>query len=44
MTDWTPLGGAFSKGMGQHVFQLGEEEMAILEIQDAVFNAPETPQ
>ncbi|HID29157.1 MAG TPA: hypothetical protein EYP19_04040 [Desulfobacterales bacterium] len=44
MTDWTPLGGAFSRGMGQHVFQLGEEEMAILEIQDAVFNAPETPQ
>ena len=44
MTDWTPLGGPFSKGMGQHVFQLGEEEMAILEIQDVIFNVPETPQ
>ena len=44
MTDWTPLGGPFSKGMGQHVFQLGVEEMAILEIQNAIFDAPETPQ
>ena len=40
MTDWTPLGGAFSKGMGQHVFQAGDEEMAILEIREAVFNVP----
>ena len=40
MTDWTPLGGAFSKGMGQHVFQTGDEEMAILEIREAVFNVP----
>jgi type VI secretion system protein ImpE len=40
MTDWTPLGGAFSKGMGQHVFETGNEEMAILEIREAVFNVP----
>ena len=38
MTDWTPLGGPFSKGMGQHVFQAGEEEMAILDIREALFN------
>ena len=44
MTDWTPLGGPFSKGMGQHVFQLGEEEIGILEIQDAIFDAPESLQ
>lgn len=37
MTDWTPLGGAFAKGRGQHVFQVGEEEKAILEIQEASF-------
>ena len=41
MTDWTPLGGPFSKGMGQHVFQVGEEEIPLLEIQDAVFQVPQ---
>jgi type VI secretion system protein ImpE len=40
MTDWVPLGGPFSKGVGQHVFQVGEEELAILEIQEVVFNPP----
>ncbi len=37
MTDWTPLGGRFSKGSGQHVFQIGEEEIAILDIREASF-------
>ncbi len=37
MTDWTPLGGPFSKGTGQHVFQIGEEEMTILEMRDVLF-------
>jgi type VI secretion system protein ImpE len=41
MTDWTPLGGPFSKGMGQHVFQAGDEEVAILEIGEALFNVPD---
>lgn len=41
MTDWTPLGGPFSKGMGQHVFQAGEEEMAILDIREVVFSMPD---
>lgn len=40
MTDWVSLGGSFSKGMGQHVFQVGEEEMPLLEIQEAHFKAP----
>jgi len=40
MTDWISLGGQFSKGMGQHMYQVGEEEIAILEIRDAVFKSP----
>ena len=42
MTDWIPLGGPFSKGAGQHVFQVGEKEMPILEIQEALFNLPDS--
>jgi len=38
MTDWISLGGLFSKGLGQHVFQIGDEEMAILEIREALFD------
>ncbi|MBN1932241.1 MAG: hypothetical protein JW786_11600 [Desulfobacterales bacterium] len=37
MTDWTPLGGPFSQGMGQHVYEIGEDETAILEIQEVLF-------
>ena len=37
MTDWIPLAGPFFKGVGQHVFQIGEEEMAILEIREVSF-------
>ncbi len=41
MTDWIPLGGLYSKGSGQHVFQIGEEEISILEIGEVIFNHPE---
>ena len=41
MTGWISLGGPFSKGCGQHVFQIGEEEMALLEIREALFQKPE---
>ena len=37
LTDWTSIGGPFAKGMGQHVFQVGEEDMGILEIREALF-------
>jgi hypothetical protein len=37
MTDWIPLTGPFFKGVGQHVFQIGEEEKAILEIREVLF-------
>ena len=42
MTDWVPAGGPFSKGMGQHVFLIGEEEVGILDIREVVFNKPDT--
>lgn len=37
MTDWTPLGGPFTKGMGQHVFQIGKEVVALLDIREVLF-------
>jgi type VI secretion system protein ImpE len=37
MTDWAPLGGPFTKGMGQHVFQIGKEEVALLDIREVLF-------
>ena len=38
MTDWVPLGGVYSRGMGQHVFRIDEEEKALLEIRELAFN------
>jgi len=40
MTDWASLGGSFSKGMGQHVYGVNEEEIAILEVRDVIFQFP----
>ena len=40
MTDWSPLGGPISRGMGQHVYQAGEEEISLLDIREITFNAP----
>jgi len=37
MTDWLALGGPFAKGVGQHVFQIGGEDVAILEIREVLF-------
>lgn len=39
MTDWQSLGGGYSKGNGQHVYQVGTEEISILEIREIVFSA-----
>jgi len=41
MTDWKSLGGSFSRGMGQHVYQIGDEDMALLEIREVLFNPSE---
>jgi type VI secretion system protein ImpE len=40
MTDWTPLGNGISKGLGQHVIDVGDKECGLLEIRKAVFNSP----
>lgn len=37
MTDWKNMGGSFYKGLGQQVFEFGDREMAILEIQEIQF-------
>jgi len=38
MTDWVPLGGACTRGMGQHVFRIDAGEKALLEIRELAFN------
>jgi type VI secretion system protein ImpE len=40
MTDWTNLNGDLLKGIGQHVFEVGDEEIALLEIREITFNFP----
>lgn len=40
MTDWSDAGGGFSKGIGQHVFAVGGEDMSLLEISEMTFNFP----
>jgi type VI secretion system protein ImpE len=40
MTDWEDLGGNFAKGMGQHVLQIGENDVSLLEITEINFNFP----
>lgn len=38
VTDWEHLGGDFYRACGQHVFQVGEEELAILDIREIIFD------
>lgn len=40
MTEWSPIGGPFSKGMGQHVYMVGDDEISILDIREITFNVP----
>lgn len=40
MTDWQSLGGPFYRGQGQHVYQIGDEDVPILEIGEILFGAP----
>jgi type VI secretion system protein ImpE len=40
MTDWQALCGPFAKGAGQQVFQIGETDMALLEIRELLCTAP----
>jgi len=40
VTDWQQLGNGFSQGMGQHVYQAGDEDVSLLEIREVVFARP----
>ncbi len=37
MTDWLHLGGPFSTARGQHMYDFGDQEISLLEIQDVQF-------
>jgi type VI secretion system protein ImpE len=37
VTDWVALGGPFARGCGQHVYDVGEEEVGILDIREMTF-------
>jgi type VI secretion system protein ImpE len=37
LTDWAPLGGGLSKGIGQHVYAIGDTDVSILEIRSINF-------
>ncbi len=40
MTDWQALAGTYARGVGQHVFEVGGRDMAILELREVLFNLP----
>jgi type VI secretion system protein ImpE len=40
ITDWVSLGQGFWRGVGQHVYRIGEEELSLLDIREAVFTFP----
>lgn len=37
MSDWRSLGNHFFKGVGQHVYEIGEEETSLLDIREVAF-------
>lgn len=37
LTDWVPLGGGFSRGVGQHVYQVGDDDVSILDMRGITF-------
>ncbi len=37
LTDWAPLVGGMSRGLGQHVYAIGDEDVSILEIRSINF-------
>jgi type VI secretion system protein ImpE len=38
ITDWIDYGGGFYRGLGQHLYLVGDEEKALLELRDIIFN------
>jgi type VI secretion system protein ImpE len=41
LTDWTAVTGSYLRAAGQHVFEAGEREIALLEIREATFDVLE---
>jgi type VI secretion system protein ImpE len=41
MTEWRDAGGGFVRGVGQHIYQAGSEEVPLLEMRDIVFTKNE---
>jgi type VI secretion system protein ImpE len=39
-TDWASVGDVFPRGMGQHVYLIGDDEVPLLEIRDVIFSIP----
>ncbi len=39
MTEWIGLGGRFARGCGQHVYEVGEEEVGILDMREVAFTS-----
>lgn len=37
LTHWEPMGGGLSRGMGQHVYSIGDEDVSLLEIRSITF-------
>lgn len=42
LTDWLPLGAGLTRGVGQHVYQIGEAETALTEIKEMTFMLAES--
>lgn len=42
MTDWVSLSGTLTRAFGQHVYQVGAEEVALLELTDLQFTREDT--
>lgn len=40
ITEWQPLGGSYARASGQHMFQIGQRDLSLLEIETVVFNKP----
>jgi len=40
MTEWESMGEGLIRGLGQHVFEFGNQDVGLLEIQEAIFASP----
>jgi type VI secretion system protein ImpE len=40
LTDWVELANGYSRGLGQHIFLLGDDEKGVLELRELTIDAP----